>query len=271
MQEKMKFVTAITTYQRLDYLKRCVESWDRTRDKNHEWMLIIADDGSSDGTLVYLENLFIPDVEVKILKFNRRGVHHLSNQILNLCSKLRFDFGFMTDDDIVYIAPGWDNAYFKAARETGFWHLVFFDMAYSSRGDRRKKKSHSSDLLISQARFKRVQGVFWTLTQDIIKKVGYFDLQNFGLCFLGHIDYSRRCSFAGFNNPKHIFDIKESNNFIRLETEDYKGAITSRQRVEIMNSKKERARKFRLINKKRGYVPNNELNIDMNLKKINSQ
>ena len=46
----MKFTLAITTFNRLNYLKACLDSWIQTRSIDVDWTLIIADDGSDDGT-----------------------------------------------------------------------------------------------------------------------------------------------------------------------------------------------------------------------------
>ena len=55
--KKKKIVLGITTYNRCDYLQACLESFLQTRNTDHEWVVIVADDGSTDDTLEYLENL----------------------------------------------------------------------------------------------------------------------------------------------------------------------------------------------------------------------
>ena len=108
----MKFVLGVTTYNRLGYLKSCLEGWYNTRDVNSDWILVVADDGSTDGTLEYLEstwvNSVLPNIDVKVIKNQRHGVHHQANQILKYASGMDFDFGFKIDDDIQFLKSVWD-------------------------------------------------------------------------------------------------------------------------------------------------------------------
>jgi len=60
LRKQRKIVLGITTYNRCDYLRACLESFLQTRNANHEWVVIVADDGSTDDTLEYLENLNFP-------------------------------------------------------------------------------------------------------------------------------------------------------------------------------------------------------------------
>lgn len=265
----MKFVMAVTTFQRLEFLKRCLETWDQTRNREHEWTLIVADDGSGDGTVDYLADLELEGVELRLVLCARRGVHHMVNQILLACLDMDFDFGFKTDDDLYYLAPGWDDAYYKAAMETGYHHLVHCDPDWRKGFYSRRLKKHESGLLESRPHYYQVQGAFWTFTKAVIEKVGFYDLQNFGLCHQGHVDYSVRCALLGFNDPNRIFDIVDSNNYIRLVVEGYRGAISRKARRGTMNGRSQRAHKMRLIKaRNRGYVPYNEAKVNMLLEEV---
>ena len=103
--KKKKIVLGITTYNRCDYLQACLESFLQTRNTDHEWVVIVADDGSTDDTLEYLENLNFPH-EIHIIKNNRRYAGGQTNTIFELSQKISFDIGFKVDDDLVFKKKG---------------------------------------------------------------------------------------------------------------------------------------------------------------------
>jgi len=179
----MKLVMAVTTYNRFDLLRRFIESWEATRSKDHEWTLMVADDDSTDGTLEYLDNLDI-DAKLVILRNQRRGVHFQTNRIMMACMRREFDFAFKADDDIEFIKAGWDEAYIKAAKQSGYDHLVYFDPEWSKAhcpGAKQFDPPVKKDLFECHTPPNTVFGSFWTFTRRVIEEVGYFDVENFGL------------------------------------------------------------------------------------------
>ena len=88
----MKFILAITTFNRLNYLKNCIQSWENTRSHDFNWKLVVADDGSEDGTIAYLESLKIENIEVVVIKNKRLGVHQQMNTVLNYLETIDYDF-----------------------------------------------------------------------------------------------------------------------------------------------------------------------------------
>jgi len=218
--QRPKYVLAITTFNRIEYLKKCIETWLSTNNIYAQWTLIVSDDGSTDGTLEYLEKLNILFKKV-IIKNQRRGIHHQVNQIIKYLENTPFDVCFKCDDDVEFLLPGWDNAYFLAIKKSKYDHLVFYDQRWIGRKYQTGKHRVVNDCLLSLVDVKNVQGAFYTITPKVIKTVGYFDLNKFGLCGLGHIDYSVRCCRAGFNNINNVFDIKDSNKYLKLVTKNY--------------------------------------------------
>ena len=220
-----KFILAITTYNRKNYLKSCVESWLKTRSQDYNWSIIIADDGSKDDTLLYLKNLNIENTSIKIIENNRIGVHQQMNTILEKLETTLFDFCFKIDDDICFLKPGWDKLYFTTAINSNCNHLVFCDTSWDR--EQQLKNPVIKKYLIGRTSVSNVQGCFFTLTPQILKKVGYVDVSSFGYRGMGHVDYTFRCAKAGFTSDKTPWDIKESNTYITASKKEYKGVFST--------------------------------------------
>ena len=209
-----KLILAITTYNRKDYLERCLNSWFLNRNKDVEYEIIIADDGSTDDTLAFcqtlVDNVPLGFPKTTIIKNKRIGVSNQTNTIIKELENRDFDLCFKVDDDVYFQKQGWDDLYLNAIQETGFQHLIFIPEVFCDKSaEIIKLKS-----LESRINSFLLPGLFYTLTPEIIRTVGYFDCRAFGPAHSGHVDYSYRCCHAGFNSAKNPFDAANSNLFI---------------------------------------------------------
>ena len=95
-------------------------------------------------------------------------------------------------------------------------HLVYFDRSC-------KKIDHNIKNMFLQSFCKasNCMGALLTFTKSIINKVGYFDEINFKLRGHSHIDYTIRCCRMNFNCESTLYDIKDSNDYIKLINENY--------------------------------------------------
>jgi glycosyltransferase involved in cell wall biosynthesis len=217
------FVLAITTYNRLDFLTSCISSWDKTKSTDVKWELVIADDGSNDGTINYIKNLNIQDCQITLIKNNRLGIHQQMNTILKTIEKIDFDFCFKIDDDITFLKPGWDFLYYNQAIKTGYHHLIFCERKWEQ--NQHFKTPVTNNQLKSYTSLINTHGFFYTLTKETIKKIGYFDVNNFGFRGMGHIDYTARACRSGYNAINNPYDVVGSEEYITAYNEQYSGAI----------------------------------------------
>ncbi|MEZ4883082.1 MAG: glycosyltransferase, partial [Chitinophagales bacterium] len=232
----LQFVLAITTFNRLDYLKICIQSFLKTRTSSPmvSWKIIVADDGSMDGTKAYLVELQSKH-PIHVIYNERIQIQNQVNTILKYLTTIEFDVCFKSDDDVVFRQSGWDILYWQTMERTGYQHLVYYDKRWRPHANLQRPISFGH--LESNCLAENIQGAFYTLTKAIIQQVGYFDTQRFSGVGLDHVDYSFRCCRAGFNVLKHPFDVKNSNDFIRLQgLESYTGALTSKYKS-LFNSK----------------------------------
>lgn len=244
------FVLAITTYNRLNYLKQLLESWKKTRNNNVTWKLIIADDGSDDGTIEFLESNFTGKPGMIVIKNERTGISHQFNTIVQILENEIFDMCFKCDDDILFLQKGWDELYYYATIESGYQHLIYYSLNWRLEHNRKAVKNNN---LLNSCDPINVQGAFFTLTPDIIKKVGYMDTLNFGFMGKEHIDYSWRCCRAGFNELTSPFDVEHSNDFIELQMSNYTPSLEMLLYDKI-NSTIDFEKKKEIINGNRVYI-----------------
>lgn len=219
------FILTITTFNRLQYLKACLDSWGKTRSTDINWKLIIADDGSTDGTLEYLNAIKFENTEVIIIKNERIGVHQQMNTILKRLQNINFDFCFKIDDDITFLKSGWDELYYTTAMETGNHHLVFCDENWCT--DQFLGSKALAKGLVGNVPMLHAHGFFYTLTPQVVEKVGYMDVDSFGFRGMGHVDYTMRCARAGFTNEVTPWDMLNSNAYISATKHDYKSVLPS--------------------------------------------
>ena len=255
--KKRKFFIGVTTYNRSDFLKRMLLSWDETRNRDIDWTLVVADDGSSDDTIEMFNNLSFDGVTKAVIQNNRVGVHRQTNQLINAALESGSEFCFKADDDVLFLESGWDESYYESAMRTGFHHLVMFDRNWF---ERHRGGITLLDLrengLRADVNVQFAMGALFTFTPEVISKIGYFDEHGFGVCGWGHVDWSWRACRAGYNNEKTCFDIDHSEKYVQLINEDYRPAISREERMKAGNTSNQEMEKINTMRDgSRLYIP----------------
>ena len=217
-------VLAVTTFNRIDYLKECLTSWLATRDPDFPWYVIVADDGSTDGTLDLLYGGDLP-IDFHVIRNKKRGVGGQMNTIFEICRTIGFSFAFKIDDDVLFRKPGWDHLYIDAAQQSGFDHLCHLNLTLWNAERRpdnalRPEAPLAIDPSGQASAFTDVyscMGCLFTFTPRVLEAVGDIDETNFPIRGDWHIDYSARCCRAGFNRKEEFFDASQANDFIELQ------------------------------------------------------
>lgn len=220
---KPKIVVGIKTFNRLDYLKQCIDSFVRTASSDYDVVLIVADDGSSDGTVQYLQNLRLP-FETHAIFNERAYVSGQFNSIVDKSLQIKADFMFILDDDVVFKKKGWMNAYYDAATNSGYHHLCHFNLPHYEQLCAKRREAfppnahwHTKYPLVAYKTVENCMGALFTISPEVIRDVGYADEVNFFVRGLWHVDYSARCARAGYNEYQRFFDIVGSNDYIELQ------------------------------------------------------
>jgi len=216
-----QFVTAVTTIDRKEYLEQFIHGWNKSRDKSANQMLIVADDGSTDGTLEWLcDELEIEDYKLVVIRNDSLGIARQTNSIIDYISNLHFrpDAIFMCNDDIRFLKKGWDNSYSRAMSKSGYDHLVYFNPNW-------KEPSHSEESprfseLQSSCTARDAMGCFYTLTPSLIERLGFFDEDSFPVRGHSHVDYTLRACRLEANDTQYLYDISGSNEYIGMMMRD---------------------------------------------------
>jgi len=219
-----RVVFAVTTYNRRGYLRECLDSWAATRDPGYRWLVVVADDGSTDGTLDDLARLRLP-ADCQVLRHRRRSAGGQTNAIFDYCRRLDYDFGFKADDDIVFRARGWDELYRRAMTASGYDHLCHLNVRLWNAERRpavpldpaRPIAVDPSGACAAYTDVYNCMGCLFTFTPRLLATVGDVDERNFPVRGDWHIDYSARAARAGFNRVETFFDARGSNRFVDLQ------------------------------------------------------
>jgi len=256
----VKFVTAVTTIDRKEYLEQFIDDWVKTKNKDAESILVVADDGSTDGTRDWLcEELSIEDSRLVVIGNDGLGIARQTNSILDFVGKMKNppDAIFMCNDDIRFLKSGWDDAYYSAMSESGFDHLVYFNPEW-------KPPSHSIDSprfegLLSSCTPREAMGCFYTLSPELIEKIGYFDEQSFPVRGHSHVDYTLRACRSEANDSQFLYDIIDSNQYIGMVLrEGYRRThriLSVKERISTTSADSLVMREEILLNEMRSFVP----------------
>ena len=251
---KKLYIIGITTFNRLSYLKKCLESLYGTISNKIDYIFIVADGCSYDGTLEWLIQQTFPDnISYYVISNPNHFIYRQSNCILNFSNKFDFDLGFIINDDLIFISNGWDVKYDTAVKKHNFDHLVYFDKSF-----KRSKFYKINTDLQSHCDAEYCQGALFTFTKKIINTVGYFDEDNFKIRGQSHIDFTMRCCRKGYNDINTLWDIKDSEKYIILNNDSYVSSanklptlLREYHKVDVYELK----RRTNLIkNKNRGYI-----------------
>lgn len=264
----MQKILAVTTYNRLSFFKEMIDGFFKYTKNLKDWTLILADDGSKDGTKEFIHKIDFPNT-IKI--YNERvGISNQTNSIFLKLSEFEKFVCFKSDDDMIFIKDGWDKIYLDAIDSSGFQHLCFDHYLFNRFGEFKKNVfSHPiiKDSVLARIPSMYAKGCFYTITDSILNAVGYMDSDLF-FHGLEHVDYSIRCARAGFNDERYIFDAKGSDLFLsyrfpvsggdrpclerniyelngnkKLETEIKKSIIKSHNRIYVGYNKNQKKMK----------------------------
>ena len=244
-------VLAVTTINRWNYLEQFLESWLRTRNNSFNWTIVVADDGSTDGTIQNFINLEIPNTHIVLLQNSGGGIAIQTNSIFNYVMQLEVkpDLIYSADDDIFFKKRGWDTEYFDAVKKTGYDHLVHFNSNW-------KPAIHEESLIKNDVHLTSMtdgiscMGCFYTVTPKLLTEIGGFDQNAFPIRGHSHIDFTMRACRSGNNNVNSLYDINDAAELLGIHPKE--GYVSTFRRYSyteqmILANPKDKSRRWDLV------------------------
>ena len=187
----------VCTRNRLDKLRRCLDAFGRIKTE-HQWELVIVDNGSTDGTDEFLASLpaRIAGATVKTVCEPRQGLAIARNTGVGVS---RGDIVAFTDDDC-YVAPDYIDAMAHAFDDATIGFIGGRILLYD-RNDLpitiNESERYEKILPYKFIRTGNVQGANMAFRRSILKRIGGFD-EIFGrIVACEDTDAIARASWAG--------------------------------------------------------------------------
>ncbi|MCK5417713.1 MAG: glycosyltransferase, partial [Desulfobacterales bacterium] len=200
----------ILTFNQIDYTKKCIESVFKHTKEHFE--LIVVDNGSSDGTVEYLQSELRdrrPGIRIKILQNkNNLGFAAGNNQGM---AKARGDYILLLNNDVV-VTRGWLQRLLACAEQDSETGIVGPRTNYVAGPQRVTEFSYDLDSLRGLDQFAeefanknkgqnkdqwRIVGFCMLIKRKVIEKVGGLDTR-YGLGNFEDDDFCIRAKLAGF-------------------------------------------------------------------------
>ncbi len=250
-------IIAIKTYNRLHYLKPMFESLMATLTGKQN-RIIIADDGSTDGTIEWLKEQQAKH-GIELILNRRKGVAGQTNTILKHIEADTYKHLFLCDDDILFEKKGWLKLYTDGLKKVG--HLSHYYLKWRPQDNLRKPIVNGS--LICNCKPLSEQGAFLAFTKATINGIGFVDVKKIGLSAMYHTDFSRRAYKLQGMDPDVIFDVQKSNDYIKLNMAGYCSAAEV-ARYNVWDTPQAQVKKLHVCKTNDIYIPFAELDVNFN-------
>lgn len=194
----------ITTYNRPDYFKDCIESVTK-----HLLPLVDHVAVYNDGSRVDYKDAY-KDVDKRIHiehKNKNRGVAHAKNWLMRKLLREGCDYIFLLEDDLIIKDPKAVFGYIKVAEDTGISHLMFAHHGEMNKGSLIHSDPNGIEL------YPNCVGAWCFYTREALEDVGLMDT-NFTNAW-EHVEHTHRLSLAGHTEEFPYFaDVKDSDKWI---------------------------------------------------------
>lgn len=209
----------IMSYERVDTLRRLVDSINKHTDLR-KTTVFISDDGSKNEELLqYLQ--FLADTHnFVVLKNSKRiGIAGNSNRLIRCLT--RFKHGMILNDDVEILNNDWEYFYVEAMQRTGFHHFLYRQAGVYgakigepiSRGGINLRKVED-----------KPHGAVMAFSREMLVKCGYFD-ERYGVYGMEHVDWSQKVWELGLQE-RGFFDVEGSHSFFKIHGD--KSAVEGR-------------------------------------------
>jgi len=210
----MKIGLGITTYERPEYLKQCLEGVIKHLLPEVD-VCYLYNDGSKNTAyeLIYRK---LPSKINYCYAQKNRGVAHAKNWLLRHMMDDGCDYMFLLEDDIVPQSPKAITEYIRKSDESGIEHMMFAHHGIANVG-KLYLREKGVDL------YTACIGAYAFYTARVIREVGYFD-GNF-INAWEHIEHTFRVQKAGLTTPYPTYpDLTDSKKYLKEISNSIEGS-----------------------------------------------
>tara|TARA_R110000868_G_scaffold150227_3_gene373237 strand:- start:577 stop:2538 length:1962 start_codon:yes stop_codon:yes gene_type:complete len=227
----------IMSYERIDTLRRLVNSIISNTDLR-KTTIFISDDGSTNQELLnYLDELSATNNFVILKNKERIGIAGNSNRLIRCIT--RFEYGMILNDDVEVLRNDWEYYYTDAMRHTGMHHFLYRQIGIYNATIGDKVLKNSINLYKVD---EKPHGAVMAFTREMLVKCGYFN-ESYGMYGMEHVDWSQKVWEMGLQEPG-FFDVEGSDQFFRINGEKSavsdKDACLKQARILFKNRSKDR-------------------------------
>ena len=177
-----KIGIGVVTYNRLPYLKECIKRIQQHTRQKYE--LIVADDGSQDGSREWCAEMGIP-----IVGKDNRGVCWNKNRALFALQALGCDPILLVEDDCLPDVDGWEGDWIIATALYG--HVSF------AHPKLKRWQISGSGTAIDPIVNNKATAQCASISGEALRRVGFFDTRFKGYG-VGHAEWTTRVKRAGY-------------------------------------------------------------------------
>jgi hypothetical protein len=213
MSTRIKVVVGLVTKGQIHVATNFIKSFILTRSERFAWTLIVADRADDDKLLNQLIADHSNNTGLIYINCAQLSYAQSYNMIFECLQHMDWSFAFMARDAVFFKKRGWDDKYYDTSMSTNIPYLVHY--SHMLRNPTIGGVVNSEKNLQAYTDALRSMGHLFTITPEVIEKVGFF---NELFTHDGHEDqeYTIRCCQSGFNNINTLFDIKDSNKLIEI-------------------------------------------------------
>jgi len=189
----MKIGLIVTTYNRLDYFKQCIQSLEENNYGGADF-IVIVDDNSDDGTKEYLDTIDTADITIS--KEENKGVANSKNIGMQECLDAGCDYIFTMEDDILMTHPDTCKEYIKFGEKHKLQHMNF-----AHHGEMNKVQPTMVDYEVPC--YPNCVGAFSMYSREVLEVIGLMD-EEFKNAW-EHVEHTYRICLAGYTTPFWFF------------------------------------------------------------------
>lgn len=197
----MKIGLGITTFERPDYLDKCLKSVTKHLTGSFDVCYVYNDGSKKDYSRVDTGGY-----NYHYAKRNK-GVAHAKNWLLKKLMQAGCDYIFLVEDDIIAKSPKAITEYVRLSQESGVEHMMFAHHGKANKG-KLMHRANGLDL------YRNPIGAWCMYTRRVIEEVGYFD-EHF-INAWEHVEHSWRIAKAGYT-PRwgmSVVDLTKSKKYL---------------------------------------------------------